>query len=192
MKHFLIIAILAVWPAIAAAENLFVVPTYDGSLMWEANVDKLLTQIYDDLRQLIKPAEGRISSEFGMREHPILGITRHHNGIDFACGVGTPIKAVLAGVVRRTGRSGGYGRLVEIAHSAANLKSRYAHLSKIVVKEGQKVNRGDVIGFSGQSGLATGPHLHFELFRNGVAIDPELMLGRSEKNINASSVARNH
>lgn len=168
---------LTFWPGIAAG-NLFVVPTYDGSLVWEASIDKILTQIYEDLRQLINPTNSEITSTFGMRDHPILGIKRHHNGIDFACSVGTPIKAVLTGVVRRAGKGGGYGRLVEIEHEDAGLTSRYAHLSKILVKKGQKVGRREVIGLSGKSGLATGPHLHFELYRNGKPVDPALMLGK--------------
>jgi murein DD-endopeptidase MepM/ murein hydrolase activator NlpD len=178
MKRIIVIMLLIYWPCVSTAANLFVVPTYDGSIVWEASIDHLLAQIYEDLRRLIKPTDGKITSAFGMRDHPILGIKRHHNGIDFACSVGTPIKAVLDGIVKRAGKGGGYGRLVEVEHEDVGLTSRYAHLSRILVKTGRKVNRGDIIGLSGKSGLATGPHLHFELYRKGKPIDPALMLGK--------------
>jgi len=158
---------------VAAAADLFSIPTYDSSLMWQGSVDGLLERIYDDLRKLIRPAAGRISSGFGKRSHPLLGFTKHHNGIDIACDMKTPIRAVLSGVVRRAGRAGGYGRLIEIKHK--DMETRYAHLSKIIVREGQKVSRGEVIGYSGKSGLATGPHLHFELRRGGRVVDPVAM-----------------
>lgn len=186
MRRSLIIIAVVFFANAAVAEDVFTVPRYDGSLILEANLDSLLRQIYDDLKKLIRPAEGRISSRFGIRNHPVLGIKRHHNGIDIACAVGTPVKAILSGVVSRVGRNGGYGRLVEIEHAATSMKSRYAHLSKFAVHVGQKIERGDVLGLSGDSGLVTGPHLHFELYRNGQVIDPDLIL---EKQV-ATSIPR--
>lgn len=179
MKRAIIIILVIIWAHSSFAGELVTVPTYDGSLSWEASIDKVLQQIYEDLRSLLIPADGRVSSRYGLRQHPILGIKRHHNGIDIACGVGTPIKAVLSGVVQKTGWHGGYGRLIKIEHWGEGLESRYAHLSKISVAAGQRVERGDIIGYSGQSGLATGPHLHFELYRDGVLLDPDLLLGTS-------------
>lgn len=176
MKRASIIIAVVIFANVAVAEDIITVPRYDGSLILEANLDKLLRQIYDDLTRLIKPAEGRISSRFGLRNHPVLGITRHHNGIDIACGVGTPVKAVLPGIVSRVGWNGGYGRLVEIEHPGMSLKSRYAHLSQFNVKAGHKVERGDTLGLSGKSGLVTGPHLHFELYKNGKVINPDIIL----------------
>lgn len=179
MKRAIVIILVLVCAQSSFAGELIIAPTYDGSLSWEASIDKVLRQIYDDLRNLLMPADGRISSQYGMRHHPILQIKRHHNGIDIACGVGTPIKAVLSGVIRSTVWHGGYGRLVKIEHWSEGLESRYAHLSKISVAVGQRVDRGDVIGYSGQTGLATGPHLHFELYQDGKLLDPDLLLGTS-------------
>ena len=183
MRRVIVIIAVLVFSNATFATDIFTVPRYDGSLLFEANLDRLLKQIYDDLRTLIKPAEGRISSRFGLRTHPVLGIKRHHNGIDIACGVGTPIKAVLPGVVSRVGWNGGYGRLVEIEHFETSMNSRYAHLSKFGVRLGQKVEKGDTLGLSGDSGLVTGPHLHFELYKSGKVIDPDRIL---EKRIAAS------
>ena len=162
----------------AWADDLLKVPSYDGALLWQAGVDRLLYQIAEDLRTLIIPAEGRLSSRFGMRQHPLLGITRHHDGIDIACKVGTPVKAVLSGVVDFSGREGGYGKLIQLRHTGEQMKTRYGHLSKLLVKKGQRVRRGDIIGQSGNTGVSTGPHLHFELYHEGKIVNPQRYLGK--------------
>jgi murein DD-endopeptidase MepM/ murein hydrolase activator NlpD len=115
----------------------------------------------------------RISSRFGMRHHPVLKFTRLHAGIDFAAPPGTPILAAGAGRVVDAGPNGGYGRWVKISH-ADGLATGYAHLSRIApgVRRSARVRQGQVIGFVGSSGLSTGPHLHFELHRNGRPVDP--------------------
>jgi murein DD-endopeptidase MepM/ murein hydrolase activator NlpD len=115
----------------------------------------------------------RISSRFGLRHHPILGFTRLHAGVDFAAPPGTPVLAAGAGRVVMAGFNGGYGRWVEISHDGG-LATGYAHLSRIAagVHSRVRVRQGQVIGFVGSSGLATGPHLHFELHRNGRPVDP--------------------
>lgn len=115
----------------------------------------------------------RISSRFGMRHHPVLRFTRLHAGIDFAAPPGTPILAAGAGRVIEAGPNGGYGRWVKISHSDG-LATGYAHLSRIApgVRRSARVKQGQVIGFVGSSGLSTGPHLHFELHRNGRPVDP--------------------
>jgi murein DD-endopeptidase MepM/ murein hydrolase activator NlpD len=117
------------------------------------------------------PVNGRFSSAFGMRTHPILGFNRMHKGIDIAAPYGSPVYAAVDGVVRVAGRSAGYGNLVRIDHGSG-FGTGYAHLSKILVRPGQSVRKGQQIARSGNSGLSTGPHLHFETTRNGAAVNP--------------------
>ena len=120
---------------------------------------------------LIQPVPGAITSRYGMRRHPILGYQRMHNGLDFRASYGTPIYAVTDGRVSFAGRNGGYGNFVRLAH-AGNLGTGYGHMSRIAVSTGQQVRRGQVIGYVGSTGLSTGPHLHYEMYRNGRPIDP--------------------
>jgi murein DD-endopeptidase MepM/ murein hydrolase activator NlpD len=123
----------------------------------------------------------RISSRFGLRQHPVLRFTRLHAGIDFAAPPGTPILAAGAGHVIEAGVFGGYGRWVKIAHEGG-LATGYAHMSRIAagVKRSARVRQGQVIGYVGSTGLSTGPHLHFELHRGGRPIDP-LSMARTEQ-----------
>ncbi|MCP1468470.1 murein DD-endopeptidase MepM/ murein hydrolase activator NlpD [Sphingobium sp. OAS761] len=120
---------------------------------------------------LSAPVAGRMSSGFGMRRHPILGYTRMHAGIDFAARYGSPIYAVTDGVVSYAGRHGGHGNYVRIQHSNG-LATGYAHMSRIAAAPGQRVRQGQVIGYVGSTGLSTGPHLHYELYRNGATVNP--------------------
>jgi murein DD-endopeptidase MepM/ murein hydrolase activator NlpD len=115
----------------------------------------------------------RISSRFGLRHHPVLGFTRLHAGVDFAAPTGTPVLAAGAGSVVEAGPNGGYGRWVKISHDGG-LATGYAHMSRIAagVHRRARVRQGQVIGFVGTTGLSTGPHLHFELHRNGRPVDP--------------------
>jgi murein DD-endopeptidase MepM/ murein hydrolase activator NlpD len=124
----------------------------------------------------------RISSRFGMRHHPVLRFTRLHAGIDFAAPPGTPILAAGAGRVVEAGRNGGYGRWVKIGHDGG-LATGYAHLSRIApgVRRSARVRQGQVIGYVGSSGLSTGPHLHFELHRNGRPVDPLSMARTAQR-----------
>jgi murein DD-endopeptidase MepM/ murein hydrolase activator NlpD len=117
------------------------------------------------------PTNGRFSSAFGMRRHPILGYTRMHKGVDIAAPWGTPVYAATDGVVQFAGRSSGYGNFIKIRHSG-EFGTGYGHLSRIVVHGGQSVHKGQVIGAVGNTGLSTGPHLHYELYKNGVAVNP--------------------
>jgi murein DD-endopeptidase MepM/ murein hydrolase activator NlpD len=116
-------------------------------------------------------AGGRITSGFGMRFHPILGFSRMHQGVDLAAPYGTPIVAASDGVVRFAGWHGGHGNFVQIAH-AGGLGTGYGHMSSFVVAPGSVVRQGQLIGYVGATGLATGPHLHFEIYQNGVPVDP--------------------
>lgn len=120
---------------------------------------------------LIRPTSGRISSRYGMRRHPILGYRRMHSGVDFAAPTGTPVYAVTDGRVNFAGRNGGNGNFIRLRH-AGGLGTSYSHLSRIAVRNGQAVERGQIIGYVGSTGLSTGPHLHYEMTRNGQKIDP--------------------
>ena len=115
----------------------------------------------------------RMSSAFGMRSHPVLGILRRHAGIDYSASLGTPVRAVGDGAVIRSGFAGGFGRVVELRHRDG-MMTRYGHLRAFAqgIREGQVVTQGQIIGFVGSSGLSTGPHLHFETLVNGVSREP--------------------
>ena len=117
------------------------------------------------------PVHGRMTSGFGERFHPILGYVRFHKGVDLAASAGTPIVAAADGRVVSAGWHGGYGRQVAIAHSDG-IETTYGHMSQIAAYAGEMVHRGQVIGYVGSSGLSTGPHLHFEVTRNGQAVNP--------------------
>lgn len=155
---------------------------YDSTLAWKSQLDQLLDEVVERVTRFLKPVNGRISSHFGDRLHPILGRVRHHDGVDIACASGSEVRAVLSGKVILAGWSGGYGNLIKIRHKGELTESRYGHLSKILVSSGQRVKTGELIGLSGQTGLATGPHLHFELFRNGLLIDPERFISSPSRN----------
>ena len=114
----------------------------------------------------------RTASGWGMRMHPIYKILRFHYGMDFTASIGTEVFATGIGVVKAADRETGYGNTVVIDHGFG-YESYYAHLSKISVQVGQKVNRGDVIGHVGSTGTSTAPHLHYEVSRNGVKVNPQ-------------------
>ncbi len=118
------------------------------------------------------PVAARISSGFGWRRHPVLGFRRLHKGLDFAAPYGSPIRAASDGTVAYAGRNGGYGNFVKLNHGAG-LATGYGHMSRIAVRPGTRVTRGDIIGYVGSTGLSTGPHLHYELWRNGAPINPQ-------------------
>ncbi|TIO49838.1 MAG: M23 family metallopeptidase [Mesorhizobium sp.] len=122
---------------------------------------------------MVTPVNGVMTSTFGPRKHPILGTVRIHKGVDWAAPVGTPIMAAFDGEISFQGDGGGYGNLVKITH-ANGRETRYAHMQKFAIASGvgTKVKAGDVIGYIGTTGLSTGPHLHFELYQSGEAIDP--------------------
>lgn len=120
------------------------------------------------------PIDGaRMSSGFGMRHHPVLGYNKMHKGVDFAASRGTPIYAAGDGVVEVAGRKGAYGNYVRIKHNGT-LKTAYAHMHKFAknVTVGTRVKQGQVIGYVGTTGRSTGPHLHFEVLKNGQQVNP--------------------
>ncbi|WP_415920258.1 DUF5930 domain-containing protein [Tateyamaria sp. SN6-1] len=117
----------------------------------------------------------RFTSAFGFRRDPKTGGRRMHNGVDFAASLGTPLYATADGVVTHAGWQSGYGRLVKIQHEFG-IETRYAHLSRLRVKVGQKVSRGDRIGDMGASGRVTGVHLHYEVRVGGKAVNPMIYI----------------
>jgi murein DD-endopeptidase MepM/ murein hydrolase activator NlpD len=121
------------------------------------------------------PVGAPISSGFGTRVHPILGEVRMHTGLDYAAGTGVAIKAAGSGIVIWAGPRGGYGNAVIIDHRNG-LATLYAHQSRVNATVGQKVSTGQVVGFVGQTGMSTGPHLHFEVRELGAPVDPQWYL----------------
>ncbi|HBI19335.1 MAG TPA: peptidase M24 [Brevundimonas sp.] len=115
----------------------------------------------------------RVSSNFGFRTHPISGYKKMHQGIDFAAGTGTPVVAPADGVVVEARRWGGYGNWLRIRHNNG-LESGYGHLSRYGsgIRAGQRVSQGQIVAYVGSTGASTGPHLHYELWRNGQRINP--------------------
>lgn len=119
----------------------------------------------------IYPVSGRLSSQFGKRKAPKKGASTYHKGLDFAVPTGTAIRASSGGVVTRAGWGSGYGYCVYIRHPDGK-ETRYGHCSKVLVKAGQSVKQGDKIALSGNTGVSTGPHLHFEILVGGVQVNP--------------------
>jgi murein DD-endopeptidase MepM/ murein hydrolase activator NlpD len=113
----------------------------------------------------------RLTIEYCMRVHPFLGGRRAHKGIDLGAPIGTPIYATAVGVVGKAAWFGGYGLFVALEHGG-DLETRYGHMSRLNVAEGQMVHKGDVIGFVGTTGNSTGPHLHYEVRVDGEAVNP--------------------
>jgi murein DD-endopeptidase MepM/ murein hydrolase activator NlpD len=134
-------------------------------------------------RGMLAPVPGPVTSNFGMRRHPILGYRRMHAGMDFKARYGTPIVAVSDARVSSAGRAGGCGIAVRLEHGSG-LSTRYCHMSQMAVRPGQQVRRGQVIGYVGSSGLSTGPHLHYEMYRGGRVINPSSVafVNRAELN----------
>jgi murein DD-endopeptidase MepM/ murein hydrolase activator NlpD len=113
----------------------------------------------------------RMTSNFGLRWHPVTGGRRQHEGVDLASPVGTPIHATADGTVAKADWFGGYGLFVQLEHGGA-LQTRYGHMSRLNVAAGQHVHKGDIIGYVGTTGRSTGPHLHYEVRVNGQPVNP--------------------
>jgi len=138
---------------------------------------------------LASPLEfSRVTSGFAMRMHPILNTWKQHNGVDYGAPTGTPVRTIGDGVVEFAGWQNGYGNVIHIRHGN-ELATVYAHLSRIDVEKGAKVLQGDTIGAVGQTGWATGPHLHFEVKVDGVQQDP-LLVAQSSEGILLSPAAK--
>ncbi len=180
-------------------------------------VDKLRRKVYiesksqDDVVALAKDKENlfaaipaiqpvankeliALASGFGLRIHPVYKVRKMHTGVDFAAVIGTPIYATADGVIDKLDVSfSGYGKMIEIDHGFG-YRTRYAHMHGFAVRQGQRVKRGDLIGYVGDTGLSTAPHLHYEVFVNGVHVNPihyffnDLNAAEYEKIIELASV----
>jgi len=118
------------------------------------------------------PVDGvKLTSDYGMRWHPVLGGRRQHKGVDLAAPIGTPIHAAADGMVERADWFSGYGLYVAIEHGG-EIETRYGHMSRLNVAAGQMVHKGDIIGYVGTTGSSTGPHLHYEVRVAGEAVNP--------------------
>ncbi len=138
------------------------------------------------------PIDGaRISSGYGMRKHPVLGYNKMHKGVDFAAPRGTPIFAAGDGVIEKIGRNGGYGNYIRIRHNGS-LKTAYAHMHKFAksMAQGKRVKQGQVIGYVGTTGRSTGPHLHFEVIKDGVQTNPKSIKTASLERLAGSELKR--
>lgn len=144
----------------------------------ERKLDRLADHVLDK-RELVASAfptgwpvrSGYISSSYGFRVHPVRNTRQFHSGVDFSSPRGAPIQAVADGIVVFSGRRNGYGNLVDIRHRDG-IVTRYAHNSANLVREGELIRQGQTIATVGSTGTATGPHVHFEVIRNGRAVDP--------------------
>jgi murein DD-endopeptidase MepM/ murein hydrolase activator NlpD len=134
---------------------------------------ELNKQVYPEGRPV---QEGFISSYFGRRADPFTGYSAVHKGLDFAGPEGTKVTAVAAGVVVFAGERSGYGEMVEINHGNG-LATRYCHNEKVLVKQGDMVRKGQDLALMGSTGRSTGPHLHFEVLKNGAQVDPLRFIG---------------
>ena len=123
----------------------------------------------------IAPVEGRLTSQFGMRVHPVTGHRQHHDGVDIAVPVGTPVRAPFGGTVVSADFDPRGGKTIVLEHEGG-FRSVYAHNSDLRVRPGDSVQKGQVIGLSGNTGRTTGPHLHFGLSRHGKPVDPRRWL----------------
>lgn len=139
---------------------------------WDERVRRLA------LTPSLQPTPGRYSDGFGWRADPFTGEREFHKGLDIVANVGDPVRAAADGLVTAAGRMNGYGKVINVSHSGS-VSSRYGHLSEILVRPGQRVKRGDVIGRVGSTGRSSGPHLHYEVLRAGRAVDPRKYLGDS-------------
>jgi murein DD-endopeptidase MepM/ murein hydrolase activator NlpD len=152
-----------------------VTKTYYRYVNADGQVDYLDENGKSASKALLKtPVAGsKLTSGFGMRKHPLLGYTKMHTGVDFGVPYGTPIRSAGAGVVEIAGRHGAYGVTVEIKHNN-KFETLYAHMSKLAdgIRSGTKVNQGQIIGYVGATGRATGPHLHYEVRVAGRPVNP--------------------
>ena len=145
--------------------------SYDEIETLAKNKIEMLASIPAILPVSLKDPSTRFSSSYGYRMHPIYKTVKLHAGMDFSGAVGTPIYATGNGKVVYAEMHQGYGKCVLIDHGF-NYQTLYAHLSAYNVKSGQKVKRGDIIGYMGNTGMSTGPHIHYEVKKNGIPVDP--------------------
>ncbi|MBV7258729.1 M23 family metallopeptidase [Erythrobacter sp. WH158] len=130
-------------------------------------------------------AGAKLTSGYGMRNHPVLRRRARHKGVDLAAPTGTPIYATADGIIERADWFSSYGLYISIDHGS-DLETRYAHMSRLAVAAGDAVRKGDVIGYVGSTGRSTGPHLHYEVRVDGVAVNPIPYMIEPETQVAAS------
>ncbi len=169
-------------PTIVILSFLWCVGSVDLAYSQEAEPSAVLIEA-EDVALTARPVPGKLTSPFGWRDDPVKKkrrrrrkrrhrrVRKEHKGLDFAGRRGTPIHAAGPGIVSRANLSRSYGRIVIVDHGNG-LETRYAHMQRFKVKRGTKVEAGSVVGTVGSSGRATGPHLHFEVRKNGKALPP--------------------
>ena len=155
----------------------------DGAQWFEAS------GVGESRGQMSRPVNGRQTSGFGYRRHPILGYMKMHSGIDFGAPYGAPIYATADGVVALAGRKGGYGNFVQINHGSG-IGTGYGHMSRIATSAGARVRQGQIIGYVGSTGLSTGPHLHYELYRNGRTVNPNSVTFTQRAELSGGDLAK--
>ena len=159
-------------------QSLFDSPLSDDAIQLEAALEymNLLNAGYHSL-PFGKPLKGtfRTTSGYGMRKHPVSGIVKKHNGIDYGARIGTPVYATGNGIVEFVGTNGGFGKTIIIRH-ISGLRTIYAHLNSYSVKKGEFVAHDNKIGAVGSTGISTGPHLHYEITRNKKALNPLIFM----------------
>lgn len=161
--------------------------TTDGEVdMYDANGHSVRKTL------MITPIDGaRLSSNYGMRRHPILGYTRMHRGLDFAAPSGTPVMAAGDGIIELAGKKGGYGNYIRIRHANGYLTA-YGHMKKFVsgTRKGSRVKQGNIIGYVGSTGISTGPHLHYEVLYNKKNVNPASIKTPSGRILKDNELAR--
>jgi murein DD-endopeptidase MepM/ murein hydrolase activator NlpD len=176
-------------PPVAAGGPFIAADSAEAMASFRAEVESLdsalnhLKKARKAVRQFpfANPSPGSdITSTFGTRKDPLLGTAAFHSGMDFRASVGDPVKATAFGKVVSSGRNGGYGNMVEIDHGNG-LTTRYAHMSRLLVSEGDDVEPGTVVGLAGSTGRSTGPHLHYEVRKDSGAVDPSAFIRAGRK-----------
>lgn len=178
--------LIAAGPALASAELPHGDAFREKEMTWSGGAPQLVVKP-DPVRRRYKRAVlvlPRLTSRFGYRFHPIRQTMALHAGIDIPGPLGTPVQASAGGRVRFAGPAGGYGNMVELDHGGG-LSTRYAHLSRILVRPGMAVATGETIALMGSTGLSTGSHLHFEVRANGRATDPLAYLDGATRTVEA-------
>lgn len=170
-------ALNAVAAQIGGSEQAILLNRHHQRARTSANAVKNEISRLRNLSTFLWPTEGGVSSGFGYRIHPILGTRRLHNGADIGGACNNPIYAAQSGTVIKTstGYSGGAGNNVRIDHGTIegrNIQTAYLHMTRFIVTSGQRVNKGDLIGYVGSTGLSTACHLHLSLYKDGVGSDP--------------------
>jgi murein DD-endopeptidase MepM/ murein hydrolase activator NlpD len=140
----------------------------------KAGVSDVGLESFEDNPTFIMPVDGEITSEFGERVHPVFNTVKMHNGIDIDAEIGTPIKSSTAGTVLKVGEDDINGKYLRV--QSGKYEVVYAHCYKVSVKEGQKVKQGDILGETGDTGVVSGPHLHFEVLEDGKPVSPMELL----------------